>query len=51
MLLRRPALAEYLVIPHIQRLWDEHQRRRVNRGTLLWSLLMLSLWQQEYQPS
>ena len=50
-LLRQSALATYLSLPVVQTLWNEHQSKRENRGTLLWSLLMLSLWQEEYQPS
>ncbi|MFZ3207839.1 MAG: asparagine synthase (glutamine-hydrolyzing) [Geobacteraceae bacterium] len=48
-LLRQSALAEYLSITTVQRLWQEHQSKRCDHGTILWSLLMLALWQREYQ--
>ena len=48
-LLYQPALADYLDPPAVQRLWREHQEKKANHGTLLWSLLMLALWQREYQ--
>lgn len=46
---KSPALAELLSIAGIMTLWQEHQSNKVNHGIILWSLLMLSLWQQEYQ--
>ncbi len=50
-LLHRPILAEYLNPKTVQRLWQEHQEHKAHHGTLLWSLLMLSLWQKEYLES
>jgi asparagine synthase (glutamine-hydrolysing) len=47
-LLQQPALAEYLSLPVVQRVWLEHQGCKANHGTLLWSLLMLALWHREY---
>jgi asparagine synthase (glutamine-hydrolysing) len=48
-LLRQDALAQYLAMPTVRRLWEEHQNKRFDHGTILWSLLMLALWQREYQ--
>lgn len=45
----QPALAELISIPTVQRLWQEHQNKRFDHGTILWSLLMLGLWQREWQ--
>lgn len=50
-LLHRPMLAEYLNPMALKRLWQEHQEKTSHHGTLLWSLLMLSLWQGEYLES
>lgn len=47
-LLRQPALAEYLNLSTVQVLWQEHQQKKADHGSLLWSLLMFALWQQEY---
>jgi asparagine synthase (glutamine-hydrolysing) len=48
-LLKQGALTEYLALPTVQQLWQEHQSLRYDHGTILWSLLMLGLWQKEYQ--
>jgi asparagine synthase (glutamine-hydrolysing) len=48
--LHQPALAEYLSPVTVQRLWQEHQQKKADHGSLLWSLLMFALWQREYQP-
>lgn len=48
-LLNQPAMAELISIPAVQNLWREHQCRQFDHGTILWSLLMLALWQREYQ--
>jgi asparagine synthase (glutamine-hydrolysing) len=47
-LFNQPALAELLSIPTVQRLWQEHQGKRFDHGIILWSLLMLALWQREW---
>ncbi|HJV66214.1 MAG TPA: asparagine synthase (glutamine-hydrolyzing) [Geomonas sp.] len=47
-LLRRPELAEFLSLPALTRIWDEHQGGRDDHGTLLWALLMFALWHREY---
>jgi asparagine synthase (glutamine-hydrolysing) len=47
-LFKQHALAEYVAMPTVQRIWQEHQDKRVDHGTILWSLLMLALWQNEY---
>jgi asparagine synthase (glutamine-hydrolysing) len=48
-LLNQPSLADYLSLSEVQRIWQEHQDKKADHGTLLWSLLMLALWQHEYQ--
>lgn len=47
-LLNSPSLADFFNMGRIRGIWEEHQERKVNHGTLLWSLLSFSLWQQEY---
>lgn len=47
-LLHSDSLAVFFAVPRIQKIWQEHQEGTVNHGTLLWSLLSFSLWQQEY---
>ncbi|MBP1728973.1 MAG: asparagine synthase (glutamine-hydrolyzing) [Deltaproteobacteria bacterium] len=47
-LFNQPALAEFLSMATVRRLWQEHQGKRCSHGTILWSLLMLALWQREY---
>jgi len=42
------ALAEYISIPDVKRLWQEHQDKKLDHGTILWSLLMFALWQREW---
>jgi asparagine synthase (glutamine-hydrolysing) len=48
-LLRQPALGEFLELTAVERVWQQHQEKKADHGTLLWSLLMLALWQREYQ--
>jgi len=50
-LLYQTSLAEYLNPFAVRRLWREHQEKKAHHGTLLWSLLMLALWQREYQEN
>ena len=47
-LLNSASLAEFFNIARIRDIWKEHQERKANHGTQLWSLLSFSLWQQEY---
>jgi asparagine synthase (glutamine-hydrolysing) len=47
-LLQNDPLADFFSLPRIRHLWKEHQEHKANHGTLLWSLLSFSLWQQEY---
>ncbi len=47
-LLDHAALADFFERQQIRQLWQEHQEQKANHGTLLWSLLSFSLWQQEY---
>jgi asparagine synthase (glutamine-hydrolysing) len=50
-LLGSAALAQYLDLHEVGRVWREHQSGAANHGSVLWSLLMFALWQQEYQPA
>ena len=47
-LVNSAALAEFFDRATVRRIWQEHRERKTNHGTLLWSLLSFSLWQQEY---
>lgn len=47
-LLAQPALTNYLSPHVVRRVWEEHQSRKRDYGTLLWSLLMFALWHEEY---
>jgi asparagine synthase (glutamine-hydrolysing) len=47
-LLNNDPLSDFFSMPRIRHLWQEHQGRKASHGTLLWSLLSFSLWQQEY---
>jgi len=38
------AMPQYFSIPGLKKLWDQHQQRKMNHGTLLWSIFMFSLW-------
>jgi len=41
-------MAEFFSTSYLKRLWCEHQEKKADHGTLLWSLLSFSLWQREY---
>lgn len=45
---RGDAAAHYFSLPVLRRIWDEHQSGRADHGTLLWSMLSLVLWHDEY---
>jgi asparagine synthase (glutamine-hydrolysing) len=47
-LLESHRIRDYFAIARVREIWQEHQEKRANHGTLLWSLLCFSLWQQEY---
>jgi asparagine synthase (glutamine-hydrolysing) len=47
-LLQQSGMDGYFSLEGVARLWQEHQSGRADHGTLLWSLLMLSLWHTEY---
>ncbi len=47
-LLLNDSLADFFSVARIRELWQEHQEHKSNHGTLLWSLLSFSLWQQQY---
>jgi asparagine synthase (glutamine-hydrolysing) len=50
-LFRNASMGEYFSIPYMRRVWDEHQSKKRNHGTLLWSLLSFSLWHRTYMES
>jgi asparagine synthase (glutamine-hydrolysing) len=37
----------FFAMPALQQLWDEHQRKKMNHGTLLWTIFMFSLWLEQ----
>jgi asparagine synthase (glutamine-hydrolysing) len=41
-------MAQYFDLGYLRQIWDRHQARKENQGTLLWSLLMFALWEREY---
>jgi len=45
---RGDAAVHYFNLATLRRIWDEHQSGRVDHGTLLWSILSLLLWHEEY---
>jgi len=45
---RTPATADLLNVDTIRRLWDEHRAGTAERGTVLWSILMFSLWYRDW---
>lgn len=47
-LLESDSLGEFFSLNSIDELWNEQKSQKSNHGTLLWSLLSFSLWQQEY---
>lgn len=47
-LLDHAPLADFFDLTEVQQIWQEHQEQKADHGTLLWSLLSFSLWQQEY---
>lgn len=48
-LLCESALSAYLDPAALRRIWQEHQEKKIDHGSLLWSLLMFALWQREYE--
>lgn len=41
-------MGSYFSIRRLEELWQEHQHGKMNHGTLLWMLLVFSLWHKEY---
>ena len=50
-LLQSPPLEGFFDVGFIRKLWDDHQCLKRDNSTVLWSLLMFSLWQREYLPA
>lgn len=44
-----PEISQFLNVEYIRHIWYEHQTRREDRGTLLWSILIFSLWYQDFR--
>jgi asparagine synthase (glutamine-hydrolysing) len=42
-----PSTADLLDVDYIRKIWDEHRARKAEHGTLLWSILMFSLWHRD----
>jgi asparagine synthase (glutamine-hydrolysing) len=42
------AMSEIFSSKSLHSIWNEHQSRKTDHGTLLWSLLMFALWHEEY---
>jgi asparagine synthase (glutamine-hydrolysing) len=47
-LIDRDRMGLYFDLTYLRGIWDRHQARKENQGTLLWSLLMFALWEREY---
>ena len=41
-------MGEFFSPGYLKLLWQAHQEKKADHGTLLWSLLSFSLWQREY---
>jgi len=37
-------MALFFSRPGLKQMWDQHQQRTMNHGTLLWTVFMFSLW-------
>lgn len=42
------SMGHYFDLHRLRKLWDAHQARKLNQGTLLWSLLSFALWERRY---
>jgi asparagine synthase (glutamine-hydrolysing) len=49
-LFENPAMAEFFSIKGLKNLWDVHQQKRMNHGTLLWVIFTFSLWLDMVRP-
>lgn len=47
-LVENQAMGTYFDPLGLQGIWNEHQERKAEHGTLLWTLLCFALWQKEY---
>jgi asparagine synthase (glutamine-hydrolysing) len=43
-----PGMEEYFSPASLRRLWQEHQDKKIDHGTLLWTLLSFALWRTNY---
>jgi asparagine synthase (glutamine-hydrolysing) len=46
-ILESERMENYFSMPGLRTLWDQHQQKKMNHGTLLWTLFMFSLWLEE----
>ena len=47
-LLKKKYVEDFFNINELKKIWINHQTKRINAGTTLWSLLMFSLWYDTY---
>ena len=47
-LLKKKYMEDFFNINELKKIWINHQTKRINAGTTLWSLLMFSLWYDTY---
>ena len=41
-------MGAYFDLTRLRQIWEAHQSRKQNQGTLLWSLLSFALWERQY---
>ena len=47
-ILNKDIMSSYFSMKKLEEFWNEHQRKIMDHGQLLWSLLFFSLWHKEY---
>jgi asparagine synthase (glutamine-hydrolysing) len=48
-LVNRPEMEQYVSLPEVKRLWEEHQSGARNHERKLWNLLMLACWDARWR--
>lgn len=41
-------MGDFFNVPGIRKIWESHQSRKADYGTSLWTLLIFSLWYEEF---